>query len=210
MFSSAFVYLYSFAVVVVAVIVARHAREEQLSGQRFAARLLLVFYLGCILALTFSPQPSPGSAIASVPVDLEITPILVPFRTISDMLRYRLVSEIMINLVGNIVVFVPFGILMALVYPGLATWRRIAMAGALFSLGIELGQLGVSLSFKQRFCLILNFLLPMPDRNRMNTVSWPISLIVFTPRNASRATFALTSGVWNFLFLDSLIFSRSL
>ena len=146
MFSSVFVYLYSFAVVVVAVIVARHSREEQLSGQRFAARLLLVFYLGCILALTFSPQPSPGSAIASVPVDLEITPILVPFRTISDMLRYRLASEIMINLVGNIVVFVPFGILMALVYPGLATWRRIAVAGALFSLGIELGQLGVSLA----------------------------------------------------------------
>ena len=40
--------------------------------------------------------------------------------------------------------------------------------------------------------------------------SWPISLIVFTPRKASRPTFALNSGVCTFRVFTSLIASRSL
>jgi glycopeptide antibiotics resistance protein len=43
-------------------------------------------------------------------------------------------------------VFVPFGLLMPLIFPRLASLRRMALAGLLFSLAIELSQLAVSLA----------------------------------------------------------------
>ena len=48
-------------------------------------------------------------------------------------------------LAGNVLVFIPFGLLLPAIWPRLARLWRIALAGLLFSAAIELSQLGISL-----------------------------------------------------------------
>jgi glycopeptide antibiotics resistance protein len=46
---------------------------------------------------------------------------------------------------GNVLVFAPFGLLVPIIWTRLAGFRSILLAGLLFSLAIELSQLGISL-----------------------------------------------------------------
>ena len=151
MFGNGLVSSFSFiafvaVIVVLVLLVTRRSLSERRSVTQIVARALLVLYLGLIIGATFSPQPGHGWGIVSEPGGLKIAPNQVPFRTIAAMFRYSSALTIVRELGGNIVVFMPFGVLLGLVFPSLATWRRIALAGVLFSASIELGQLVVSLS----------------------------------------------------------------
>ncbi|OIP29310.1 MAG: hypothetical protein AUK47_27935 [Deltaproteobacteria bacterium CG2_30_63_29] len=60
---------------------------------------------------------------------------------------------------------------------------------------------------EQARSLVLDGLLPIPTWIGWTPYSWPISLSVLTPLNASRPTFALNSALWVFLCRFSLIFA---
>jgi glycopeptide antibiotics resistance protein len=110
-----------------------------------AARVVLVLYLGWVIGATLFPVPLHWGVISDGPATQSAPPNLVPFRTIRQTLALQGVWTRVRLLGGNVCVFVPFGLLMPLIFPRLASLRRMAPAGLLFSLAIELSQLAVSL-----------------------------------------------------------------
>jgi glycopeptide antibiotics resistance protein len=117
--------------VLVAVIVMRRGVAVATPRLTLLARILLVLYLGWLAAPT-------GSVVAHVD--------LVPFSSVRELLGLGLHWQTVRILAGNILVFAPFGALLPIAVPRLATWKRILPAGLALSLSIELGQLAVSLA----------------------------------------------------------------
>lgn len=132
--------------VTAAIAVGWRAVARRLPWWQVAARVVLVLYLGWMIGATFFPVSLEGRA---APEELASTinhPNLVPLRGIRDTLAAPGVWPRVRLLAGNVLVFVPFGVLAPAVWPWLRRVWRTAAAGFLFSGGIELGQLAVSLA----------------------------------------------------------------
>ena len=101
-----------------------------MSRQRFYAVLLLLY--AAILGLVTLVPRSPS---AGTPPDL------VPFRQTLELLAdARDEADAAAPIVGNIVLFVPLGWLLPMVWPGIRTLRGIVLIATLCSAGIELCQ----------------------------------------------------------------------
>lgn len=97
---------------------------------------VLLAYLAVLLALTFLPL---NGIIAAAPLDIH----LVPFKSIGLALRRGPGTHEFVLLVGNVVAFMPVGILLPIILRRRSLLIVLGAALAL-SLGIELGQLAVS------------------------------------------------------------------
>ena len=102
-----------------------------------------IVYLDILLSLTLLPLPLP-------PYDLQAGDcalvLLVPFGTIGPALQTPLNSPEWHFLAGNVLAFVPVGILVPLLRPtDRRPWLTVLVAGFALSLAIELGQLVGSL-----------------------------------------------------------------
>jgi glycopeptide antibiotics resistance protein len=139
------VIVYPAAALLAAFVAWRTARSGQ-PGFVVAMRALFVLYLGWVVSATLFPLPvRPGvaeleAAGRGVAVDL------VPLASIRDVLLHGTVFAQAWILGGNVLTLAPFGFLLPFAAPRLATWRRIALAGVLFPLTIELSQLAISLT----------------------------------------------------------------
>ena len=106
-------------------------------------QLLLVYVcIVVIIRFTFCPFGTVDGRIQPLLFDAErILPFrinLIPFVYLFD---YETVREIMLNLLGNSLMFVPVGIVYPIVYKKLNTHVKVIAAGIGFSLAIELLQL---------------------------------------------------------------------
>jgi glycopeptide antibiotics resistance protein len=99
--------------------------------------LLMLAYLGFLLALTF--YPFDGFA-GSEPVDLR----LQAFRTINFALRKGLGSSQFAVLIGNLLAFVPLGMLLPIVL-NRRSLSLVVLVGFGLSFAIEAGQLAISM-----------------------------------------------------------------
>ena len=117
----------------------RKLRGEQRRRYRTGALWVLLLYYLCILSVLlffgglFHLDRGYGGA-----VNLE------PFHTIRNYIIYyrRTGSFVSVtNLLGNVLAFVPLGLLLPLLWPFFRSWHRTVLAGMLFSAGIELMQL---------------------------------------------------------------------
>lgn len=99
-------------------------------------KLLFAFWCGWLLRMTVSLE-----AIGSDLLRGQLRPrgglSLIPGRDILPILRYGSPWEIIVNLGGNLGLFLPFGFLAALLWPPLRDWRWSLLAGAGFSCLIE-------------------------------------------------------------------------
>jgi glycopeptide antibiotics resistance protein len=113
------------------------------------ARILLVLYLGWLAGETLFPLPVTASAAHSGaaihPGGILSDVNLVPLNSIRELLGLGFHWQTARILAGNVVVFVPFGVLLPSVVPRLAAWARVVLTGMALSLSIELTQLAVSL-----------------------------------------------------------------
>lgn len=106
--------------------------------------LLFVFYLYLItiaaitvVPLSYSVHRTPGANDIS----------MIPFKTTGNAIRYGMrmhqqfsISLLLQNTMGNIVMFIPFGFLLPLVFKTANSFFRILLAGLFFSAVIELVQ----------------------------------------------------------------------
>lgn len=99
--------------------------------------LLFLAYLAFLLALTF--YPFDGFA-GSEPVDLR----LQAFRTINFALRKGVGSSQFLVLIGNLLAFVPLGLLLPVVL-NRRSLLLVVLAGLGLSVAIEAGQLAISM-----------------------------------------------------------------
>jgi glycopeptide antibiotics resistance protein len=116
--------------------------------RRIAAGLLVVYLVWLAVAAL---SPAPRHAMAG-PVGFN----LAPFHRIGQTLALGYGWQTVRLLAGNVLVFVPFGILFPLAMAGMGPprtgslrstgWRSTLLAGTLLSAGIELAQLAISLA----------------------------------------------------------------
>lgn len=100
------------------------------------ALVLLLLYLALLFLITFLPGTEDTGR--NVRVNLN------PFGSIRPALRLGPDSFSYRQLVGNIVAFIPLGILLPLARPRIS-WLSVVLVGLSLSVAIELGQLAISL-----------------------------------------------------------------
>jgi glycopeptide antibiotics resistance protein len=131
--------------VALAVALALRARRRGAAGFIVAATALFVLYLGWLASAALFPIPVDPAVRA---VESEGRPIavqLAPLRGIRDLLEGSTRAAIVWLVGGNILVFVPFGFMLPLLWERARGWRRALLAGFALSFGIEAVQLTVSL-----------------------------------------------------------------
>jgi glycopeptide antibiotics resistance protein len=130
---------------VAAIAVAWHGVARHRPWWQVTAAVLLVLYIGWVIGATLFPIYLEGRSAPEELVSTLNHPNLVPLRSIRETLALDGVWQRVRLLAGNVVVFSPFGLLLPIIWPRLARFWRMALAGLLFSAGIELSQLGLSL-----------------------------------------------------------------
>ena len=137
--------VFSVAVLVAAVVVWRGALRRA-PWRQVALQTLLVVYVAWIVSMTLFPVPLDGAGpIERVASELN-RPNVVPLHTIRETLQLESSRQRARLFLGNILVFVPFGLLMPVLSARVRSWPRALLAGLAFSGSIELAQLAVSLA----------------------------------------------------------------
>jgi glycopeptide antibiotics resistance protein len=117
----------------------RQARRDD----RFWLNVAAIVYLDVLLSLTFFPLPLP-------PYQIDLAGCafirLRPFATIGPALSHGLVWPDTRYLIGNVLAFVPVGVLLPLLRPTKRPWLTVLVAGFLLSVLVEVGQLLASLA----------------------------------------------------------------
>lgn len=110
-------------------------------------RSVLACWLAAVLALVMYPFPLPPYEPSIQPPGWTILDwISPPFATIDAALQYGVTAQEALQLVGNVLLFVPLGFLAPALTPRFRTVARSASLGLLVSLAIELAQLATTLA----------------------------------------------------------------
>jgi glycopeptide antibiotics resistance protein len=133
----------AYIAVAAAVLALRQRKGKKPRYFREALKLVFFLYAAMLLKLTILPAFGfYGMGYLSVN--------LVPFRTISGYIGFIYSQEINFNIIrdnllGNVAVFLPMGLLVPAIWPKLGRFWKTLLFGMLFSVGIELAQLAFSL-----------------------------------------------------------------
>jgi len=110
-------------------------RQELLS-------LLMLVNVAAIMRFTMFPFDTVNGRVQPLPFDFSLAfpprLNLVPF---AEFFTYDSARDMLVNVIGNCVMFIPTGIVLPIVYPKLDSFAKVIGAGALLSLAIELVQL---------------------------------------------------------------------
>jgi len=104
------------------------------------ARRMLLAYLVALALLALLPLSGTSPATSRA----WVAPI--PFATILAALGRGLTFATVVSVAGNVVAFVPLGLLAPTAMPGMRTWRRVLALGCGVSLAIEVTQLAIGLA----------------------------------------------------------------
>jgi glycopeptide antibiotics resistance protein len=137
--------VYPAAAALAALVAWRAARAGQ-PAFIVAMRALFVLYLGWVAGATLFPLPVHSGIAELEAAGRGVTVGLAPLASIRDVVRHGTGFAQAWILGGNVLTLAPFGFLLPFAAPRLASWRRMALAGLLFPLAIELSQLAVSLA----------------------------------------------------------------
>ncbi len=137
--------VYPFAAVLAVLVAWRAARGGQ-PAFVVVVRALFVLYLGWVAGATLFPLPVRAGVAELEAAGRHVAVGLIPLASIGDVLVNGTPFARVWILGGNVLTLAPFGLLLPFAAPRLATWPRMALAALVFPLGIETGQLAVSLA----------------------------------------------------------------
>ncbi len=113
-----------------------HPQPGPAAGHRAIRWALVCGYVAAVAAATLVPLPGPGTQQC---LDGGARVQLLPFHVVSRLAGGGPVTDVLVQVALNVVLFVPLGVLLNRWW-GLS-WGRSAAVGALVSLGIETTQL---------------------------------------------------------------------
>jgi len=132
-------------------------RQGRIDWKREAELLLMYINLAVLIRFVFYPFFKVNGQAQPLVIDPDklFPPRIncIPFRNIID---YEIRREAVINIIGNICLFIPTGILLPILYRRLDSFRKVLSAGAGLSLVIEIIQLLLPNSVTDIDDLILN------------------------------------------------------
>ena len=131
-----------FTLIWIIVRIAVWVRQRRIDWKREAVLLLMYVNLGVIIRFVFFPkalvngnvQPLVFDPAAAFPFRVNLIPLVHLF-------EYDSLRDIVWNVVGNMAMFIPSGIILPIIYKKLNSIEKVAAAGAFISLCIELLQL---------------------------------------------------------------------
>lgn len=119
-----------------------NTKNRKINWKREAQLLLVYVCIMVVVRFTFFPFSKVDGKVQPLIWDMaKMLPFrinLIPFVHLMDYVIFR---EAMINLIGNITMFIPIGVIFPIVYKELDTPKKAIMAGIAFSLCIEILQL---------------------------------------------------------------------
>ena len=132
-------------------------KQRHIDWKREAVLLLMYINLAVIIRFTFFPktrvngsvQPLIFNASTAYPFRLNLIPFV-------DFFDYKNRNALLWNVIGNTVMLIPSGIILPIIYKKLNSFWKVAAAGALLSLCIEILQLPFSSRATDVDDLILN------------------------------------------------------
>ncbi|WP_180960301.1 VanZ family protein [Neobacillus cucumis] len=99
--------------------------------KKILIRLLFILSLVFIFRYTMLPEPSLGIGMSKGEINL------IPFKGLGDPLS----TGFMVNVGGNIALFIPFGFILPIMYPKLRSTLTVTLIGLSLSIMIECIQL---------------------------------------------------------------------
>ena len=133
-----------------------------ISGQKFEwkrelALIAMYVNLAVILRFTFFPMATVDGKVQPLVMDFSnIYPFRVNFIPFVHMFDYSIKKEMMFNIIGNIAMFIPTGIILPILYKKLDSFWKVVGTGFMISLFIEILQLPFSSRATDVDDLILN------------------------------------------------------
>lgn len=117
-------------------------KTKQIDPKREAQLLVMYINLAVILRFVFYSVSRVGGRVPPLLFDAALAwPPRLNLVPIVHILRFATRRDMLVNLLGNVFLFLPSGIVYPLLYPRLRRWWKTLGAGALLSLCLELCQL---------------------------------------------------------------------
>lgn len=149
----------AFAVIWLLVRIMVWVRQGRIDWKREAVLLLLYVDLAVIIRFVFFPRALVDGHVQPLVFDPRtVFPLRVNLVPLIHLMEYDSVRDMVWNIVGNAVMFVPTGIVLPVVFRKLDTLWKVAAAGAFISLCIEILQLPFASRASDVDDLILNTL----------------------------------------------------
>ncbi len=134
-------------------------KNRQIDWKREALLLLMYVNLAVIIRFSFFPMArADGHVQPLVFYPASAFPFRVNPVPLVKLLDYEVKKELLLNLIGNVAMFIPSGIILPIVCKRVDTFPKVLAAGAGMSLCIEVLQLPFSVRASDVDDLILNTL----------------------------------------------------
>ena len=117
-------------------------RRKTIDWKREALLLLMLINLAVLIRFVFFPFFTVNGQVQPLLINLSsIRPIRINWVPFVNILDYDRKREAAINIIGNIAMFIPTGIILPIMYKRLDCFGKVLFAGAGLSLVIEMIQL---------------------------------------------------------------------
>lgn len=148
-----------FTIIWIIVRIAVWIRQKKIDWKREAVLLLMYINLAIIIRFVFFPKALVNGHVQPLVCDLAaVLPFRVNLMPLVHLFDYNSIRDIVWNVVGNMVMFLPSGIILPVVYKKLNNFWKVVAAGAFISLCIEILQLPFASRASDIDDLILNTL----------------------------------------------------
>ena len=132
-------------------------KQKKIDIKREALLMLIFIDLAVIIRFTFFPLRLAEGRVQPLVIDLQTAfPFWVNLVPLGNFFSYGSEKDVLVNVIGNVAMFVPSGIVFPIVYKRLDSFPKTAAAGALLSLCVELMQLPISVRVSDINDMILN------------------------------------------------------
>ncbi len=120
-------------------------RKGRIDWKREAVLLLMYINLAVILRFTFFPMDRVDGRIQPLVFDPATAyPFRINLVPLKQLLWFETKRDLLMNLIGNVTMFIPSGIILPILYKKLNSFWKVAGCGLLISLCIEILQLPFS------------------------------------------------------------------
>ena len=134
-------------------------RNRRIDWKREAMLLLMYVNLAVIIRYVIFPMEIVNKGVQPLFIMPEaVFPLRINWIPFVNIMKYETKSDMLLNTIGNVVLFIPTGIILPILYKRLNSFWKVTLTGFLISLSIEILQLPLVSRLSDVDDLILNTL----------------------------------------------------